>query len=132
MTPSGNNAATTADSANVELLNTYTAVDSGDTPLPEDLRPRVVEKRIAGTTVEKRYHAWTQESTTGEMLEIEEQAATGSRGYGASGNLRTVKRYYSQTADIASRGRLKSVTYAAGRPGSINSRPFLFQFTKSY
>ena len=115
VTPFNNNLFSSADSVNIEEIQSYASVYSQDQPEVDDLRPRIVEKRINGITVAKTYFAYYRDNTTGEYVEIEEKAHSASANFGAVGNLRTTKRYYNLNSDSASQGRLKTVQFPDGR-----------------
>jgi len=115
VTPFNNNLFSSADSANVEEIQSYASVYSQDQPEVDDLRPRIVEKRINGITVAKTYFAYYRDNSTGEYVEIEEKAHSASANFGAVGNLRTTKRYYNLNSDSASQGRVKTVQFPDGR-----------------
>ena len=115
VTPFNNNLFSSADSANVEEIQSYASVYSQDQPEVDDLRPRIVEKRINGITVAKTYFAYYRDNSTGEYVEIEEKTHSASANFGAVGNLRTTKRYYNLNSDFASQGRVKTVQFPDGR-----------------
>ena len=91
----------------------YEPLDSRDTLVPADKRPRTVETKILGTTVRKVFKAYYFENDS--YVEIEEIATKPNAAWGDSTNLRTVWNYYPKgSSSSASAGRLKKVTYPDG------------------
>jgi RHS repeat-associated protein len=96
------------------LLTSYTPVDPADTPRLNDQTPRTVTETILGTVVARTYTAFRQGSQ-GELVQINEIAATPSSAYGAAGNLRTVTTSYGTNTSSHQIGRTKTISYPDGR-----------------
>jgi RHS repeat-associated protein len=103
----------------------YTALESGDSVSSVDKRPRTVTESVvtvAGGTpvvVGRTWHVYKTDAAQGIYTEIEERAATASATYGAAGNLRTTRVYYTTLSsqsgyDAASAGFLRQVDYPDG------------------
>jgi RHS repeat-associated protein len=92
----------------------YAPVDSRDTGVFNDQRPRTVTEKILGITVTKTYHAYAA-TAAGEYIEVEEKCIDPNAAYGASSNLRTLETYYSASAGAQLVGRLKSVQRPDGQ-----------------
>jgi len=78
--------------------------------LPNDGRPRTVETKILGKTVSKKYSVY--KTVGGESVEIEE---VGIAAYGDASNQRKTTVSYANSADEASKGRIKSITWSNGK-----------------
>ena len=86
----------------------YAAVTTGDVAASGENRPHLTVERVNGIETGRRYNAYFKDNATGERREIEERAVAQGASYGATGNLRTTTVYFSDTADAASSGRVKS------------------------
>lgn len=100
------------------VVYSYAAVDSGDTPLENDFRPRKIETTIEGTLVKKEFFAY--KVVNGENVKIEETAVLPSANYGAAGNSRKTTVYYGVSAGSPSAGREKTITYPDGKMDSFS------------
>ena len=106
-----------ADGAAVsETLSFYTPLDPGEAGIPafSDSRPRTVIERIGGVEVARTYHAYPTNSLGG-WAEIEERAAFPGAPYGHASNRRTVRTWFSPSAEALVAGRPASVVYPGGQ-----------------
>ena len=93
----------------------YTPVDPSDSGRREDARrPRTVTEKLLGIVVSRTYHAYVHDAA-GARTEISERCLTPEAGYGAAGNLRTVRAYNPPDTTRAGWGRLRSVRHPDGR-----------------
>jgi len=98
----------------------YTPVDPQDANLPQDAqRPRTVTETIQGTVVARTYYSYARDAH-GNRIETVEQAAGAGAAFGASGNQRTTRMYYSKGTGSVASGRLKSIAYSDGRLDSYS------------
>lgn len=91
----------------------YSPVDSKDISLQYDTRPRVIEEKILDITTSKIYNAYFFNND--QYHEIEERCVDNNAQWQNSSNLRTIKKYYSSSADAASSGRLESISFPDGQ-----------------
>ena len=114
ITPWKNSAFNSPDNEAKAVLYSYSPVDARDTVTDTDTRPRVEETKVLGITTSKAYHAHYTEN--GCRVEVQERCVHPDAAYGASNNLRTVKRWYPAGAAIssASAGRLHTVLGEGG------------------
>ena len=117
----------------------YSPVDNRDTVDSNDSRARIKETKVLGITTAKTYYAYYYDGN--DYVEVEEQCVSGNAAYGASGNLRTERRYYAKgNASSAGAGRLHTIKYPDGRQDtytyeygtwSVNANPAQSTFTSS-
>jgi len=88
----------------------FSPLDPVDVLSENDSRPRTIETKILGTTVNKKYAVY--KTVSGEPIEIHEE---GIAAYGDSSNQRVMATYYANSADEASKGRIKSITWSNGK-----------------
>ena len=98
-----------AGSAKAEYYS-YTPLDSADALLENDGRPRTVETKILGNTVNKKYFVY--KTVNDEAIEIEEE---GIAAFGNSENRRKTTTYYANSANNASKTRVKSIAWSDGK-----------------
>ena len=104
----------TAAASGRSIHYSYSAVDGSDTPLTDDARPRTVTEKVGGTVVGRTFYAY-REDGSGRAVKVEERCASGSAGYGASGNMRTTTTWYAPTASAAAAGRVCTVQFPDSR-----------------
>ena len=92
----------------------YAPVDSRDTGVFNDRRPRTVTEKVLGITVAKTYHVYGT-NVAGEYFEIEEKCLDPDAFYGDPSNLCSVETYYSAAAGAHLVGRLKSIQQPDGQ-----------------
>ncbi len=102
------------DSGVREIVYDYTPHVSNTTAASVDYRPRTVTEKINDIIVTKIFYVYTTNSS-GDYLEVTEQALSQSASYGETNNLRTAKEYYGFGAIGYLKGRLKTVEYPDGR-----------------
>ena len=114
----------------------YVPLDQDDSVSANDFRPRTVELKINGISVEKTYYVY--KTVSGEALEIVERCSDTSKPYGDSSNLRETSSYYAPGSGAACEGRLKSILRFDGRKDtysyeygsySSNANPSACSFT---
>jgi YD repeat-containing protein len=98
-----------AGSAKAEYYS-YTSLDSADVLQTNDGRPRTIETKILGNTVSKKYFVY--KTVNGEVVEIEEE---GIAAFGNSANQRKTTVYYANSANDASKTRVKSISWPDGK-----------------
>lgn len=123
--PIGDLSMEAATSANGHVIVTsYEPVDPADAPLVltnadasvvnVDARPRQVVEKVGGVEVARRYYAY-KVAADGSCIEIQESANPAAAAYASTGNVRTVRVYYSPTNDLVRAGLLHYVEHPDGR-----------------
>lgn len=97
------------DGESVVTMWDYTCLDPNETPHLNDHRWRTQIRQIAGNWVSTTYRAFYGDG--GDLIEITEDAATGSSGYGNPANRRTTRRMNGPGADAGMSFRPLSVIH---------------------
>lgn len=101
------------DNLNKVKLYSYSPIVENDVLYPSDKRPRIIEDKILGKVISRRFFAYYFENNS--YFEVEQSITTENAEWNNIHNRKTVKEYYPSNADEASRGRLKVITHFDGK-----------------